>query len=85
MEEVTESKDELNQPDVEEEKEKSKEDKDKLHKNKVYSQFTPEIIECLWEVIKEVQKPLEDKLNTLIDVQNKQLEQDENIKVLNKN
>ena len=35
-------------------------------------------------MIKEVQKPLEDKLNTLIDVQNKQLEQDENIKVLKK-
>ena len=84
MEEVTESKDEFNQPDAGEEKEISKEDRDKLHKNKVYSQFTPEIIECLREVIKEVQKPLEDKLNTLIDVQNKQLEQDENIKVLKK-
>ena len=35
-------------------------------------------------MIKEVQKPLEDKLNTLIDAQNKQLGQDENIKVLKK-
>ena len=35
-------------------------------------------------MIKEVQKSLEDKLNTLIDVQNKQLEQDKNIKVLKK-
>ena len=51
-------------------------------RKKVFSQFTPEIIECLREVIKEAQKPLEDKLNTLINVQTKQLEQDENIKEL---
>ena len=51
-------------------------------RKKVFSQFTPEIIEYLREVIKEVQKPLEDKLNTLINIQNKQLEQDENIKEL---
>ena len=40
MDEVTEPKDEFNQLDA-------KEDRDRLHKNKVYSQFTPEIIECL--------------------------------------
>ena len=40
-------------------------------KKKIYSHFTPEIIECLREVIKEVQRPLEDKLNTLLDIQNK--------------
>ena len=53
-------------------------------KKKIYSQFTPEIIDCLREVIKEVQRPLEDKLNTLLDVQNKQLEQDSHIKELRK-
>ena len=53
-------------------------------KKKIYSQFTPEIIECLREVIKKVQIPLEDKLNTLLDVQNKQLEQDSHIKDLRK-
>ena len=53
-------------------------------KKKIYSQFTPEIIDCLREVIKEVQRPLEDKLNTLLDVQNKQLEQDSHIKELQK-
>ena len=45
MDEVTKPKDESNQLDAEEEK--AKEDRDRLCKNKVYSQFTPEIIECL--------------------------------------
>ena len=57
---------------------------DEDRKKKIYSQFTPEIIECLREVIKEVQRPLEDKINILLDVQNKQLEQDSHIKDLRK-
>ena len=57
-------------------------EEEEVQKKKIYSQFTPKIIECLHEVIKEVQKPLEDKLNTLLDVQNKQLAQDSHIKDL---
>ena len=35
------------------------------------------MIECLKEVMREIQRPLEEKLNTLLDIQSRQSEQDE--------
>ena len=53
-------------------------------KARIYSNFTPEMIECLREVIKEIQQPMDAKLDALIDIQNKQREQDENMQELKK-
>ena len=60
------------------------EQQEAARKAKIYSHFTPEMIACLKEVIKEIQQPMEKKLDTLIEIQTKQTEQDEDLRELKK-
>ena len=48
----------------------------------VYKHFSFEMMECLKEVMPEIQHPLEEKLNTLLDIQSRQSEQDETVQKL---
>ena len=65
----------------------NQEEKDPSHEGgstgkEVYKHFSIEMIECLKEVMREIQRPLEEKLNTLLDIQSRQSEQDETLQKL---
>ena len=53
-------------------------------KAQIYKHFSPEMIECLREDIKEIQQLMDRKRDTLIEIQNKQREQDDHIRELTK-